>query len=277
MFNIREGERMKRGFSFKAWVYLFCVSFLFMTCGFHTMVAEAKQMGRPLGEMASRGEVKFESRKWVWKNVEPSQFPVFPGMKIKTEKGVSLINLEGNRQIEVKEKTLLSIDRNDQIELTQGAIHFRLPATTELRFKVGELTVVPSKSLQVSQKPLPVSQKSEATIGFISVHSNGAVTIKSHQGSLSVLNQESAVLAALSSKDTVTLPSVTVKIPSNGMVAQASEKSGDPAESSKFLGIPTWVWIATGMALGVAIVAVIGITTTGGDGDGAAAPAPVCP
>ncbi len=268
---------MKRGYAFKARVYLFCVSFLSLTSGFHTMVAEAKQTGRPLGEMASRGEVKFESRKRVWKDVEPSQFPVFPGMKIKTENGVSLINLEGNRQIEVQEKTLLSIDRNDQIQLTQGAVHFRFPAMTELSFKVGELTVVPSRSLQVSKKTLPVSQTSEATIGFISVQSDGAVTLKSLRGSFSVLNQEGSVLAVLSSNDTVTLPSVKVKIPSNGMVAQAqaSEKSRDPAKSSKFLGIPTWAWIATSMALGVAIIAVIGITTTGGGGDGT--PTPVCP
>jgi hypothetical protein len=238
------------------------------------MVAEAKEMGRFLGEMVSAGEVKFESRKGVWKNVERSQFPIFPGMRIKTGKGASLVTLEGNRQIDVGEKSLLSFDRNDEIQLTQGSIHFRFPATAELSFKVGELTVIPSKSFRASKNPLPVSPKSEATIGSISIHSNGAVTVKSLQGALSVLNQR-VVLAALSSKDTVTLPSVTVKGPSNVRVAQASGKTRDPAESSKFLGVPTWLWIATGMALGVAAVAVIGITTTGGDGDEAVVP--VCP
>ena len=274
MFNIREGKRMKRRFAFKAWVYFLCVSFLLLASGFYTMVAEAKQMGRPLGEMVSRGEVKFESRKAVWKNVELSQFPIFPGMRIKTEKGASLITLEGNRQIEVREKSLLSFDRNDEIQLTQGAINFRLPTTAELIFKVGELTVIPSKSFQASKNPLPVSPKSEATIGFISVHSNGAVTVKSLQGSLSVLNQERVVLAALSSKDTVTLPSVTVNVPSNVMVAQASEKTKDPAEPSKFLGVPIWVWTATVSGLAIAAIIVVA-ATSGGGGDGASVP--VCP
>jgi len=268
---------MKRRLAFKAWVYFLCVSFLLLASGFHAMVAEAKEMSRPLGEMVSRGEVKFESRKGVWKNVELSQFPIFPGMRIKTEKGVSLVTLEGNRQIEIKERSLLSFDRNDEIQLTQGAINFRLPATAELNFKVGELTVIPSKSLQASKNPSPVSPKSEATIGSTSVHSNGAVTIESLQGSLSVLNQDRIVLASISSKNTVTLPSVTVKGPPKVMVAQASEKSRDAAESSKFLGVSTWVWIATGMALGVALIAVIGITTTGGGGGGGGAATPVCP
>ena len=75
---------MSRGFAFKAWVYFLCVSFLLLANGFHTMMAEAKEMGRPLGEMVSKGDVKFESKKAVWKNVELSQFPIFPGARIKT-------------------------------------------------------------------------------------------------------------------------------------------------------------------------------------------------
>ena len=264
---------MKKGFAFKAWVYLLCVSFLLLASGFHAMVAEAGEIGRPLGEMVSKGEVKFESRKAVWKNVELSQFLIFPGMRIKTEKGVSLITLEGNRQIDVREKSLLSFDRNDEIQLTQGAIHFRLPATAELSFKVAGLTVIPSASLQASKKPLPVYSKSEATIGSISVHSNGAITIKSLQGSLSVLNQERVVLAALSSKDTVTFPSVTVKVPPREMLAQAGKKTInlDP-HSSNFLGIPDWGWVA--IVCGVAITASIVIiaATRDGGGDGLSCP-----
>jgi len=264
---------MKRGFAFKAWVYLLCVSFLFLASGFHTMVGEAKEMGRPLGEMVSRGEVKFESRKAVWKNVELSQFPIFPGMRIKTGKGASLITLEGNRQIEVRKNSFLSFDRSDEIQLTQGTIDFRLPSTAELSFKVGDLTVIQPKSLQASKNPLPVSPKSEATIGSISVHSNGAITIKSLQGSLSVLNQERVVLAALSSKDTVTFPSVTVKVPPREMLAQAGKKTInlDP-HSSNFLGIPDWGWVA--IVCGVAITAsvVIIAATRDGGGDGLSCP-----
>jgi hypothetical protein len=272
---------MKRGFAFKALVYLLCVSFLLLANGFHTMIAEAKEMGRPMGEMVSRGEVKFELRKTVWKDVELSQFPIFQGVRIKTEKGVSLITLETNSQIEVGENSLLSFDRNDQMHLTQGTIDFRLPSTAELSFKVGDLTVIKSKSLQASQNPSAVSPDSEATIGSISVHSNGAVTVKSLRGFLSVLNQERAVLASLSSKDTVTLPSAAVKGPSKVMVAQAGETTGGPeAGTGKFLGISTWGWVAIigGVAVIAAVVAVAAGGGGGGGGGGAVAvAAPLCP
>jgi hypothetical protein len=234
------------------------------------MIAEAKEIPRPLGEMVSRGEVKFESRKTVWKNVEPSQFPVFQGVRIKTEKGASLITLEGNRQIEVGENSLLSFDRTDQMHLSQGTINFRLPSTADLSFKVGDLTVIQSKSLQASKNPSAASPKYEATIGSISVHSNGAVTVKSLRGSLSVLNQERVVLASLSSKDTVTLPSVTVKGPPKVMVAQAGETTapvpGAEAEPWEFLGLTTWWWVAIGAV--VVIVAVVAVAAGGGGGGG---------
>jgi hypothetical protein len=277
IFNFQEGKRVERGFVFKGWVYFLCVSFLLLAGGFHTMIVEANGMSRPLGEMVSRGEVKFDSGKAVWRNVELSQFPIFAGMRIKTGKGASLITLEGNRQIEVGENSLLLFDRSDQMHLTQGTIHFRLLATAELSFKVGDLIVIQSKSPQASKNPSAVSPKSEATIGSISVHSNGAVSVRTLQGSLSVLNQKGVPLASLSSGSTITLPSVAVNGPSKVTVAQGDKKTDDPEpESGKFLGVPTWVWIATGMALGVATVAVIGITTTGGGGSGGATVV-VCP
>ena len=247
MFIIRKGRCMKRRFAFKAWVYFLCVSFLLLASGFHTVIVEAKEMSHPLGEMVSWGEVMFESRKAVWKNVELSQFPIFPGIRIKTEKGASLVTLEGNCQIEIREKSLLAFDRNDQIRLTEGTIDFRLPSTTELSFKVGDLTVIPSKSFQASNSPLAVSPKSEATIGSISVHSNGAVTVKSLQGSLSVLNKERIVLAALSSKDSVTIPSAGI---------ESDSSSGEFLGFSKvdwFLMGILFVTEAAGIGAGIAI------------------------
>ena len=263
----REGKSMKRGFAFKALVYLLCVSFLLLANGFHTMIAEAKEMGRPLGEMVSRGEVKFESRETVWKNVEPSQFPIFQGVRIKTEKGASLITLENNSQIEVGQNSLLSFDRNDQMHLAQGTIDFRLPSAAELSLKVGALTVIKSKPLQASKSPSIVSPNSEATIGSISVHSNGAVTVKSLQGSLSILNQERVVLAALSPKDAVTLPSAAAIGPPKVMVAQAGDTvaSGAEAERWEFLGLTTWWWVAI---LGVVVVTAVAIPVAAGGGGG---------
>jgi hypothetical protein len=266
---------MKKGFVFKAGVYFLCGSFLLLTSGFHTTMVEAKEMGRPLGEMVSRGEVKFESKKAVWKPVELSQFPIFQGVRIKTEKGASLMTLEDNCQIDVGENSLLFFDRNDQMHLTQGAIDFRLPSTAELSFKVGDLTVMPSKSLHASKNLVSISPRDETTIGSISVHRNGAVTVESLQGSLSVLNRGRAVLASLSSKDAITLPSVAVNVPSNVMVAQGIEKTRDSSESSKFLGVPIWIWTATVSAVAIAAIVVIAVTTYDGGGDGT--PVPVCP
>jgi len=44
---------MKSGFAFKFWVYFLCVSFLLLANRFHTMIAEAEEMSRPLDEMVS--------------------------------------------------------------------------------------------------------------------------------------------------------------------------------------------------------------------------------
>jgi hypothetical protein len=258
---------MKKRIAFKAWVYFLCVSFLLLATGFHAMIAEAKEISRPVGEMVSRGEVKFEARKAVWKPVEPSQFPIFQGVGIKTEKGASLITLENNGQIDVGENSLLSFDRNDQLHLKQGAINFRLPPPAELSFKVGNFTVIKSKPLQASKSPSTASPNSETAIGSISVHSNGAITVKSLQGSLSVVNQEHVVLAALSSKDTVTIPSIAGKSPSKVMVAQAGDTtgSGGAEEPWEFLGLTTWWWVGIGVVV-LATAIAVPLALSGGDG-----------
>jgi hypothetical protein len=153
------------------------------------------------------------------------------------------------------------------LHLAQGAVDFRLPPTAELSFKVGDLTVIKSTPLQASKNPSALSPTSEATIGSISVHSNGAVTVKSLRGSLSVVDQERVVLAALSSKDTVTIPSVTGKSRSKVMVAQAGETTSTPeAESAKFLGIGTWGWV--GIIGGVVVVAAVVVVLAAAGGGG---------
>jgi hypothetical protein len=249
----------------KTFVYFLCFSFVLLASGFHTAVTEGREINRPIGEMISKGDVEFESRANVWKRVDPSAFPVFQGVRIKVEKGASAIFLRDNSQIEVGQNTIFSFDHNDQMHLTQGAVYFRIPPTAEVSFKVGNLTVIQSKSLQASQNPSAVFPKSEAAIGSITVHTNGSITVKSLQGSLSIVNQERMVLASLSSKDTVTLPSITVKSPPKVMVAQAGETTSEPEEESKeFLGIGTWGWI--GIAGGVGAVAIVVVAASGGGG-----------
>jgi hypothetical protein len=247
---------MKKGKIFKIFIYFLSISFLLLTNGFQSIVAEAKERGIPIGEMISKGEVNFEARENVWKKVESFHFPVFQGVKIKTEKGVAAIALGNNSHVEVGQNSLLSFDQNDRLHLFQGQINFRISSTAELNFKIGKLTVTKSQSLQASKSPGVASPKNEETIGSISIHSNGSVTIKSIQGELFILDEDRTVLAKLPSQDSVTIPSAMVKSPSKTMVAQAGEtgKSSlgkEEKESGGFVlwGIdgPTWGYIAGGV------------------------------
>jgi hypothetical protein len=252
---------MEKGIISKTFVYFLVLSFLLMVQGFPGMVAQAKELGRPLGEMVSKGEVKFEAREKVWREVDPSHFPILQGVKIKTEKGTSNLVLTNNCQIEVGENSLLSFDAKDRLHLVQGSIHFRIPITTEIEFKIGSILVTKYRPLQASKNPVTVLPKNEETIGSISIHSNGAVTLKSIQGSLSVLSEERVVLASLSPKETVTLPSVIVKTPSRAMVAQAGETAKEVEEKEKRSREAVWWWIGGGVAAaGVAAGLGIGLS-----------------
>ena len=253
----------------KIFVYFLSVSFLLMMSGFPRMVVEAKEIGRPIGEMVSTGEVKFESRENVWKNVEPSHFPIFQGVKIKTEKGASIVTLTNNSQIDLGQSTFLSFDQNNRLHLIQGVINFRIPSATDLSFKVGNLTIIQTQSLQASKNPSAISLKSEETIGSISLHPNGSVTVKSIQGYLSAVNQDHVVLASLSSKDSVTIPSTTLKGSPNVTVAQAGETKGnnkddnDKGANDKDY---TWYYVAGGVLLAAAIGGGIALASGGGGG-----------
>jgi hypothetical protein len=265
---------MENRFVCKAFIYFLCISLLLLTNGFHMIVAEAKELDRPMGEMISSGEVKFESRENVWKGVEPSHFPIFQGTKIKTEKGDSAVTLSNDAQVEVGQNSLVSFDRSDQICLVRGTINFRFPSTAELSVNVGNLTVIKYGSLHASKNLSAVPENGE-TIGSISVHPNGAVTVKSIRGALSITDQEHVVLASLSSKDTVTIPSIAARSPSKVMVAQAGETgAGSESEKSEFLGLSTWWWIGIG---GAAAVGIIVGATAGHHGGGGHGFVPICP
>ncbi len=249
---------MKKGLCQKTFIYFISVSFLLMMNGFPRAIAQTKERGFPLGEMVSKGEVKFEAREKVWRDVDPSHFPILQGVKIKTEKGTSSLALANNCQIEVGENSLLSFDPNDRLHLVQGSIHFRIPTTTEIEFKIGSLWIMKYRPLHASKNPITVLPKNEETIGSISIHSNGAVTLKSIQGSLSVLSEERVVLASLSPKETVTLPSLTVKTPSRVMVAQAGETAREVEDKEKRRREAVWWWVGGGVA-GAGVAAGIGI------------------
>jgi hypothetical protein len=265
---------MIRNFFSRPLVYVLCFSFLLMMNGFHQIVAEAKEAGLPIGEMVSQGEVKIETRENVWKNVEPSFFPIFKGAKIKTEKGTGAVTLAKKGQIEIGPNTLLSFGENERLLLTQGRIDFRIVSNAEIDFKIGNLSVMRSRVLQASKSPVPAGSPQSEIIGSIQTHSNGAVTVKSLQGSLTILSKDHVVLAALSPKESVTLPSTTVKGAPPVMVAQVGEVAAGETASEEFLGLGTWTWVAIGG--GVAAIAGIAIAA-GGGGGGGGHDVPICP
>jgi len=254
---------MKKGRIYKSFVYFLIISLLLLMNGFHSMIAEAKEKGIPIGEMISKGEVNYEARENVWKKVDSSYFPVFQGVKIKTEKGVAAIALGNNSRIEVGQKSLFSFDQMDRFHLFQGQVNFSISSTAELNFKIGNLTVTKSRSLQASKGSGMASPKNEETIGSISIHSNGSVTVKSIQGELNVLNEERAVVATVSSQDSVTVPS--------NMVAQAGEAGKGSSEKDK--GGEGWTFMGLsgvgllGVLVGVGGLGVLGAQMTVGHGD----------
>jgi hypothetical protein len=176
--------------------------------------------------------------------------------------------LSNNCQIELGEHTLFAFDRKDRINLIQGSIDFRIPAAAVMEFKIRNIFVLPSRSLLASRSSSAVLPNIEEVFGSILIHSNGAVTLTSSQGSLSILSQDRVVLATLSPRDSVTIPSVTVKSPSKVMVAQAGETAQE-AESKEKKRTSTWLWVGGGIiAAGVAAGLAIGLSGGGGGGHG---------
>ena len=217
---------MKKTFGWKVFVYFLCGSFLLLMNGFPGMVAEAKERILPIGEMVSKGEVKYEARENVWKGVESSNFPIFQGTKIKTQKGSAIVTLSNDRQVDIGPNTLFYFDQNERFVLSQGGIEFRIPSDSEINFKIGNLSISKTRTLQATKGPSSAPAIAEETMGSISVHTNGSVTVKSLKGKLTVMNQERVVLSALSPKDSVTIPSVAVGGKPAVMLAQTGGDLG---------------------------------------------------
>jgi hypothetical protein len=264
---------MKEKYGLRVFIYFLCVSFLITMSGFPRMVAEAKERVLPVGEMVSKGEVKFEARENVWKGVESSHFPIFRGTRVKVEKGIAFITLSNNSQIEVSPNSLFSLDQKDQLVLSQGSIGFRIPSTSEINFKVGNLSILKSRTLQAAKDPSTAYPSNEETIGSISIHGNGSVTVKSVKGKLTIMNQDRAVLSSLSSKDSVTIPSITVGGEPPVMVAQVGGEGTPPGEEGKGKNTNTMMYVGAGL-LGLGGI-IAGFVAAGGGGGGGGAP--VCP
>ena len=200
---------MKRRKACKVFVCFLCVSFLLLTSGFSKMTAEAKEKEVPIGEMVSKGDVRFEARENQWKNVEPSYFPIFHGIKIRTEKGVAIVSLANNSQVELGPDSIVFFEQSNRLNLSQGNLDFRISPASETSIRVRSLSITLPRPLTASKGPSAASGNRQEAIGSINIHPNGAVTVRSVQGSFSILGQDRTVLATLSSKDMVTIPSAT--------------------------------------------------------------------
>lgn len=247
---------MRRGFAYKIFVCFLCFAFLLLTGGFPMIAAEAKEKGLPIGEMISSGDVRFEARENVWEKVEGFHFPIFEGVRIKTENGQALLVLAKGCQIEVGQNSLFSLEHDGQFHLLQGSISFHIPSGADMSFRAGNLLVGKPLSLHAAKTPM-VSHESRETFGSIALHANGALTVKSIRGPLSIHNQDRLVLASLSRGESVTIPSPMASEAQKVMVAQVGEVDYPTGMwlTDELLGLEYWVW---GL-LGVATVVVTGV------------------
>jgi len=268
---------MSKGMGYTLFIYFLCFSFLLLTGGLPKMAAQGGQRGLPIGEMISRGGVKFEARKNVWKKVEPSHFPIFQGVRIETEKGVALIVLADGSQIDVDQNSLFSFQDHHQFTLLKGGISFRIPSGAEMSFRVGNLSIRKPLPLEATKGPL-ISRKSEETIGSITLHPTGSVTVKSIRGPVPIQNQESVVLATISSGESVAIPYATASDEVGQMVATDDQYPTGRALTDEFLGLSktTWMFISLGAAAAVGTGIWLGATEE--DDDDFIIPIiPVCP
>ncbi|MBP1716551.1 MAG: hypothetical protein H6Q42_4754, partial [Deltaproteobacteria bacterium] len=196
---------MKHGQAFKIFTCFVCFSFLLFAGGIASLHAEGKKGAPPVGEMISRGIVKYQVGENLWKRVEASSFPIFQGMTIKTEKGTAIVSLSDKNQIELGPDSVLYFEEKEQIRLSKGSLNFRISPSRVMRLCAGNFMVVGTSALHASKGLASVSKAEEAT-GSLSIHSNSAVTIQGIQGHLTLLNQERTVMATIAPKESLTLP-----------------------------------------------------------------------
>ncbi|MBP1718088.1 MAG: hypothetical protein H6Q43_1526 [Deltaproteobacteria bacterium] len=283
---------MKCGMFFKIFTCFVCSFSLIFMGGFSSIRAENRGGTSPIGEMISRGQVMFQTPEKVWKKVESSSFPIFQGMNIKTEKGRAAISLGDQNQIEVGPNSILAFERQDKIRLSKGNIDFRIAPQKGLSLCAGNLIVVGTAVLHAEKSPASPSRSEEA-LGSLKVLPNGAVTIHGNRGHLTLLNQERAVLAAISPKESITVPAAIAANNLKGekppvQIAQVGEEEepavtkgvkepAGPAEPQKSAGLSgtTWVIIGLGVLAAGGVAALAG--GGGGGGGESSSPPPVCP
>lgn len=248
-------EKMKR-FVGSKFPIIVCFAFIVTSSGLPPAISQPKDPRFPIGEIISKGGVKFEVRDKVWKNIDSSHFPVFEKGRIKTEQGAGMVTLRNDCHLEIPQNSLISLEQVDRAHLLQGRVNFRIPSAKEMSIKVGSLTVMKPRIQQASKGTAVVPAKNEDAVGSISLHSNGSVTVRNLQGSVSILDQDREVVAALASKQSITIPATIASGKTNKMVAQAGEvkeyrrrqSASVIDEESTYLGLNAVEWIAVGSA-----------------------------
>ena len=216
---------MKRKSRRSSVMIVFCVSLLMFLSmsGAPGTLAAGMGKGFPIGEMVSQGDVSVEIKENRWKRIESFQFPVFYGMKIRTGKGKAIIALTNGSQIEMNPHTALSFGQEDRLSVLQGGLVFRIPPKVQMKFMVKDVSVLSSRPLQAYKNPTGMPTRLEDTVGSLALNPNGSMTVRSSQGSLSVLDHHRNVLATLSSEDMVRIPPEKVLGKQKVMVAQVGE------------------------------------------------------
>jgi hypothetical protein len=139
-------------------------------------------------------------------------------------------------------------------------------------FRVGNLSILRSRSLQATKDSLAISAMDEVAMGSIAIQSNGSAMVMSIQGKLSVLDQNPVVLASLSSNESVTIPSVPVGGPPRVMVAKVDRPVSADGETTGLSSLTAGEWVVLGLiGLGFAGIVTLGVTTRTYEGG------PVCP
>lgn len=263
-----------------------CFTFFLTVSGFPAVVSQAKVAKFPIGEMISKGGVRFEVREKLWKNIDSSHFPVFEKGKFKTDQGRGRVTLRNNCHFEIAQDSVISFEQVDRVQLAQGRVSFRIPSDTEVTIKVGSLAVTKPRVQQASKGAAMIPARNEDTVGSITLHSNRSVTIRNLQGSLTILDQDRVVVAALSSKESITIPATMASGKSyNKMMAQAGEvretkrETQDDDDVDKewaYLGLNAIEWIGAGYAAGL-VGGLIYAYWPEGDKDRSVEQVPFCP
>lgn len=183
--------------------YLFLI---LLASSFISVNGLAKAMDFPIGAVISQGNVKMEVKDKVWRTVESPYSPILKGKKIKIEKETARISLSNNSLIEVSQNSLLSFDHGAQLNLLEGGIHFKIPSTAQMNFRIGALSVTKPYPLSTQKGLTTALIREEETRGSLFLLPEGSLRVRSVQGSLSILDHENRVLATTSSNEPITIP-----------------------------------------------------------------------